>query len=100
MFSQDVYNLEVAENEVKLLADISVEDCDHGVNGRIMLSTSSADFKFKIGNVYREGKPGLQMQRGFDFEIENSTEFRIFATSDNNSINKFNTSAQVNFDCS
>jgi len=85
---------------VKLLGDISVEDCDHGANGRIILSTSSSDFKFKIGSVYREGKPGLQMERSFDFETENSTEFRIFARGDDNSINKFNTSALVNiFQC-
>ncbi len=86
----------VAENDLLLLPDINVTDCDHGVNGRIMLSTSSEDFKFKISNVYREGNPGLQMQRVFDFEKENSTEFRIFAKSDENSLNRFNTSALVN----
>ena len=76
---------------MKMLSDISVTDCDHGVNGRILLSTSTPDFQFKIGNVYREGKPGLEMRKSFDFEKDNSTEFTVFARSDLSSINNFNT---------
>ena len=80
---------------MKVLSDISVHDCDHGVNGRILLSTSTPDFRFKISNVYKEGKPGLEMKKPFDFEKQNLTEFTVFARGDAGSTNNFNTSALV-----
>lgn len=80
-----------------------VEDCDHGVNGRIHLfTTREDDFAFKIEQVYRFSKLGIQMQRAYDYEdnmlfsIDDHTiEFDIVARGSNDSINRYESRAKV-----
>jgi hypothetical protein len=95
VFDKRVYEFEVLENMRMLLEPIYVKDCDHGVNGRIYLSTTrDEDFSFKIEQVYRFSKLGIQMLRSFDHEDlifnngSHQVEFEIIASADNQSLNR------------
>lgn len=72
------------------------------MNGRIYLSTSqNDDFSFKMDQVYRFAKLGIQMLRTYDYEDESLykndhvIEFDILAMGSNMSLHKFETHATV-----
>ena len=95
-FDKSVYEFEVIENQLIFLAPIGVEDCDHGVNGHILLSSSMPElFDFKLASVYRQGNLAIQMKQAFDYETNKSVEFTISASGSPLSLNKFNTTALV-----
>ncbi|RNA01642.1 Cadherin [Brachionus plicatilis] len=100
VFDKELYEFEVVENVRQLLEPIYVSDCDHGVNGRINLSTSHKDFSFKLDQVYRYSKLGLYMAKSYDYE-ENITvdghiiEFEIIARGSEKSLNKYETRSVV-----
>lgn len=86
----------------QLLEPIFVEDCDHGVNGRIHLQTTLEDqFAFKIEQVYRFSKLGIEMQRAYDYEndrlflTDHTLEFEIVASGSNQSIHRHESRAKV-----
>jgi hypothetical protein len=96
VFDKRVYEFTVLKNMRQLLEPIFVNDCDHGVNGRIYLSTTrDEDFSFKIEQIYRFSKLGIQMVHSFDYEDEafsngtHSVEFEIIASADNQSLNQY-----------
>lgn len=99
-FDKNVYEFDVVENVKQLIEPIFIYDCDHGINGRIFLSTTNADFSFKMNEVYRYSKLGIEMSKSYDYE-ENLTinghqiEFEIIARGSNQSINRFETRALV-----
>ncbi len=95
-FDKLVYEFEVIENQMIFLAPIGVEDCDHGVNGHILLSSSMPElFDFKLASVYRQGNLAIQMKQAFDYEKNKSVEFTISASGSPLSLNKFNTTSLV-----
>ncbi|CAF0762269.1 unnamed protein product [Brachionus calyciflorus] len=100
VFDKELYEFEVVENLKQLLEPIYVSDCDHGINGRINLTTTNKDFSFKLDQVYRYSKLGIYMTRSYDYE-QNLTadghliEFEIIARGNEKSLNKYETRALV-----
>ena len=104
-FDKDVYEFLVVENIKQILEPIYVEDCDNGPNGRIFLSTTNSDFEFKLSEVYKQGKLGIEMKKSYDYEdllLKNNgssrIEFEIIAKSSNKSLNQYETRAKIVFE--
>lgn len=101
-FDKFQYEFEVLEGTRQLLEPIFVEDCDHGVNGRIYLRTTRNDeFSFKIEQVYRFSQLGIQMLRSYDYEdaalnrLGHKIEFEVLARGADESLHRFETRAHV-----
>jgi hypothetical protein len=94
VFDKELYEFSVVENIKEILEPMEVSDCDNGINGRIILSTTNPEFQFKFTEVYKHARLGLEMKKSYNYEdlVEktgsNSIEFDIIATSSNDSINK------------
>ena len=101
VFDKESYSFEVVENIREMLGPLFVNDCDNGVNGRIILSTTNPDFEFKMPEVYRHGRLGLEMKKSIDFEElmqatgHDSIEFDIIASSSNLSTKRYVARARV-----